>query len=233
MKSNQRTDWLPNPSAQVTVAAADASSTAAKTYTLHIQLKVRIRTFRLFVVTLVLMGAMGIISRSTGEQLPDDWKVYRNQAWGLEAKHPDNWRESEARDNLQGGVVVGVTFINPQQVSGIRNGQPFVENRPGGRQAVDFFVQKGINPEGLTVSEWAREQADRFKKNRPAIKPTTFAGRSAVESIYPGKATGATFVQLNKTDILSVYLAQDNPDNSRDDIYNRILSSVKLTGDLR
>src|SRR5207302_1188826 len=119
---------------------------------------------------------------------------------------------------------VGVSFVNPQQVSGIRNGAPFVDNRPGGPQSVDFFVQKGINPKGLSIIEWAKDQAKAFKKNPPVLTPATFAGHPAVLCKYPGNHGGKTFIRLNKTDVISVSVVQKSQDSARDEIYKAILS---------
>ncbi len=141
------------------------------------------------------------------------WKPYRSERLGFEVRHPGAWVARE-------GVGTTETVIV---------GEPPTAGQTG--KQLQFIVQRGINPKGLGIHEWFRQELARQRSAMPpAIADTTLAGRPAVRIEHVG-TLGRQFVVytvLSGTDIFQVAISQPAGEAKIDPLYEVVLASLRL-----
>ena len=144
-----------------------------------------------------------------------DWNVYRNAKLGFEFKYPKFFQERRATGTVNGAPMERADFVGTQAA-----GKP---------QDLTFFVQRKINPEGLSVAQWYKDQMKDIPK-APPPKTAMIGGRPAAWYKVAG-AFGKNysfFVPLNKTDILTIAFTRPLSEEKLDETFETILSSVKF-----
>ena len=142
------------------------------------------------------------------------WKTYRNPTMGFEVSHPDTWRATEARGTGPEMVLLG---------------QPSTPGTP--RRVLQFWVQRKMNPQGLTIEQWYAEQLSRLKVTTlPKTTATTIGGRAALrrEMRVADGVNVDFFTTAGRTDIFQVTITPALPDATLDPIHARIIASLKL-----
>jgi len=152
---------------------------------------------------------------ASAQPLPHDdrvgWKAYRNDAMGFELKHPGDWQVTP---------VVGpetVVLGKPARV-----GEP--------RLAVQFWVQRKINPQRLPIEQWYADQLRRMKAARPPTVTTSLGGRAAMrmETVGTSERTFSFFTPLNTTDIFQVIIVQASSETQLHPTYQKILATIRF-----
>jgi len=142
------------------------------------------------------------------------WKTYQNETMGFTVQYPNTWQVHRATGTME-SVLLGRT---PQV------GQPNV--------AVQFIVQRKINPKGLPIRQWRDEQMQ--GKTAPASHQfidTTIGGRPAIRQEYTGTLGRSFnfFISLGKTDIFTIAIIQPSTQTELDQTYEAVLSTVEFT----
>ena len=171
---------------------------------------------RVEMLTAILMLGLTVTiasARPSSQIDTSDWKTYRNEAMGFAVKYPNTWRVRRAT-----GTMESVSLGRTPQV-----GQP--------NSAVQFIVQRMINPKGLAIRQWRDEQMQ-GKTAPPSHQfiDTTIGGRPAIRSEYVGTLGRSLtfFISLGKTDIFTIAIIQPSSQTELDQIYEAVLSTVKF-----
>jgi hypothetical protein len=167
---------------------------------------------RLLAAALALGAGIAFAQRPAPAGDPG-WKQYRNVAMGFEASYPDTWRVRAVRGTGPESVTLSET---PQA------GKP--------QLAVQFWVQRAANPQGLPIDDWYVDQLRRMKAAPPAATDTSIAGRSALrmESVGGLGRTYQFFASLNKTDVFEITLTQPLSESQLDPTCRKVLSTVRF-----
>lgn len=141
------------------------------------------------------------------------WKTYRSDAMGFEVRHPPTWRVTPAKGTGPEMVILG----EPSQ--GERRQVP-----------VQFWVQRDINPTGLSIDDWYADQLKRFKATGPPAASTDLAGRRALRREIMGSLGRHYdfFTTLNKSDIFQATITQPSDRLQLDPTIRAILSTIKF-----
>ena len=144
------------------------------------------------------------------------WTTYRNAGMGFEVRHPGDWHVSALKGTAPENVYVGA----PREV-----GKPPL--------AVQFWVQRQMNPQGVTIGQWYGDQMKRMppESTRGITTTTTvLGGRPAVHRTRVGTLgrSSDVFVALNKTDILQVSILRPASETQLDPTLEKLLSTVKF-----
>jgi hypothetical protein len=142
------------------------------------------------------------------------WKVFRNGEMGFEVKYPPSWRPRPVLLTRAEGVRI---------LDGSQAG-------PGDPLAVQFFVLRKINPQGLPIGDWYAEQVRRLSGARPEMAATTLGGRAAIrQEAAPGPGRRYDFyVAMNTVDILQISLTQPTGEARLDPMYEAIVSTLRF-----
>lgn len=141
------------------------------------------------------------------------WKVYRNETMGFETKYPDTWRVRPVEGTGPEMVLLSET---PQA------GKP--------QLAVQFWVQRKANPQGLTIEQWYADKLRAMKAAPPPTTNTSIGGRPTVRMEVAGTLGRhfQFFTALNKTDIFEITVTQPASQVQLDQAYQKLLSTLKF-----
>ena len=141
------------------------------------------------------------------------WKVFRNLVMGFETRYPSTWHVRSAKGNEPETVLLNET---PQA------GKPHL--------AVQFWVQRHMNPRGLPVQQWYADQLRRMNAAPSSTANTSIGGRPAVRMETTGTLgrTFQFFTSLNKTDIFEITLRQPASQTQLNPTDQKLLSTVKF-----
>jgi hypothetical protein len=149
---------------------------------------------------------------AAGQVGTSDWKTYRNKKMGFAVKYPDTWHVSQASGTgpecvLLDGPSQGVKPIGP----------------------VQFWVQRQINPKGLSIGDWYSDQMKNVKAQLSKTD-TVIGGRPAVRYEIVGTLGNnyAFFTSLNKTDIFEITMILPHSQAQLDETRQNIISTVKF-----
>jgi hypothetical protein len=141
------------------------------------------------------------------------WKIYRNETMGFEAKYPHTWQ------------VRLVKGTGPESVS-------LDESRQGGKPSlsVQFWVQRQINPKGLSIDQWYADQLHGIKSAPDPTTKTVIGGRPALRREVVGTwgRHFDFFIALNKTDVFEITIIQRSSQPQLDQTHEALLSTVKF-----
>jgi len=141
------------------------------------------------------------------------WKTYRNETMGFEARYPRNW-------HLRTVKGTGPETVSIEETPEV--GKPHL--------AVQFWIQRQANPQGLSIDQWYADQLRATKSAPPPTTNTSISGRPAVRMEAVG-ALGRTFqffTSLNKKDIFEITITQPSSQTQLDRTYQDIVSSVRF-----
>jgi len=141
-----------------------------------------------------------------------DWANYRNDKFGFEVKYPKSLHENSITGTVDNIPIERVEF-NDKTGKGIQ-----------------FVVQRGINPNGLSFDQWTADQLKKFNKAPPQLKNVTIGGRPAIllnQMIFDYRSY-SFHVSLNKTDILTILIRRPSTETQLDQTYEAILSTIKF-----
>lgn len=142
------------------------------------------------------------------------WHTYHNASMGFEVRYPDTWHVKLSTGTSEGVSLDQVPQVGKQNVS------------------IQFFIQRNINPKGLAIHQWHKEQL-----KEKVIPPTyisvdtNIGGQSAVRTEHIGSfgKLFQFFVCLNKADIFTIGIIQPPLDmGNLDPEYEAILSTFKF-----
>jgi hypothetical protein len=142
-----------------------------------------------------------------------DWKTYRNKMMGFETSYPGAWHVRSAK-------AAGSETVSLSETP--RVGQS--------TRVVQFWVQRGANPRGLSIQEWYVDQLRAMKAVSPPTTNTSIGGRRAIriESVSALGRQFQFFTLLNKTDVFEITLAQPSSQTQLDRTYQTLLSTVRF-----
>jgi hypothetical protein len=169
-----------------------------------------------FAVIVTIAIASPVSSAQVSAQLDtSQWKSYRNEQMGFEAKYPDNWHVRSVTVNRP-GIESAMVDETP------RVGKPHL--------AVQFWVQRRANPDGLPIEQWYASQLRKMKASPPLTLITAIGGRTTVRMEANGTLgrTFQFFTSLNKTDIFEITMIQPSSQTELDSIYQTLLSTIRF-----
>ena len=146
-----------------------------------------------------------------------DWASYRNEQFGFEVKYPKSLHERGITGTVNDVPVERVAF----------NTTPVVGKS---QEGIQFAIQRGINPSGLSFDRWSADQLRKFNKAPPQSKNMVIGGRPAIMLNYTS-TFGVKYdihISLNKTDILSITIMRPSSETQLDQTYKTILSTIKF-----
>jgi hypothetical protein len=165
---------------------------------------------------LALGLAATVASAQTGTTQDDtvDWKAFRSETMGFEAKYPGSWHVRSVKGTGSESVLLDET---PQV------GKSHL--------AVQFWVQRQINPQGLPIEQWYADQLRRMNAAPPPTTRISIGGRPAIrmEAVGGLERRFHFFTSLNKTDIFEITLTQPSSQTQLDPTYQKVLSSVRFS----
>ncbi len=166
-----------------------------------------------FVGVLVFsIGTALTLAQSPSRTDTSGWKTYRNETMGFEARYPNTWHV-----RLSTGSMESVSFDTTPEV-----GKP--------NKSVQFFIQRQINPKGLSIDQWSADQLRKLKAMPPPTTETFIGGRPTIrmETVGTLGTRYAFFTSLNTTDILTITITQPSSHAQLEQVYETILSTVKF-----
>lgn len=166
----------------------------------------------LFVIALIFsVASTATPAPSLSDIDTSGWKNYRNEKMGFEAKYPNAWH------------VRPVTGTGP--VSVLLNETPQVGKA---NLSMQFWVQRQVNPQGLSIAQWYADQLQGIKSTPPPSTHTILGGRPTIrrEAVRTLGRHFDFFTALNKTDVFEVTITQPSSQAQLNQIYEAILSTV-------
>jgi hypothetical protein len=163
-----------------------------------------------WVAGVLLLGVAAVSSAQT----PLDavgWKTLREEALGFELKHPPTWRPGRSTGTLE-SVFLG----EPAEVG-------------AARVSMQVFVQRGINPGGLSVDRWYDDQLKRLNvTSAPPITTTTIGGRRTIrrEMSRPDSRRYDFYTAINAADIFQVSITRPASETRLDRAHEAVLSTI-------
>ena len=139
-----------------------------------------------------------------------DWKTYRDAAMGFEVKYRADWYASKARGTGPESVLL---------LGRLKPDGPIV--------SVQFWIQRRMNPKGLSIQQWYADQMKTIKADPIPMKNVVVGGRPAIRQDAPGHV--AFFTLLNKADIFEITINQPSSAGPQiDPSYEDILATLKF-----
>jgi len=166
---------------------------------------------KLFVGALTLVFATTVTPAQSPHIDTSGWKTYRNETMGFEAKYPNAWHVRSVR--------------GPESV--VLDETPRVGKS---NLSVQFWVQRQINPRGLSIERWYADRLQGIKATPPPTTRAVIGGRPTVRREVVGTLGKHFdfFTSLNKTDIFEITIEQSSSQVELDQTYESILSTVKF-----
>jgi hypothetical protein len=142
------------------------------------------------------------------------WKMFRSDALGFSVKYPPTWRPRAA---------LGTNLESVRLLESSQTGQ----REP---LAVQFIVQRRVNPRGMSIGDWYEEQAKRVRGSAPSPARTMLGGRAAIRRDLALQAERRfdVYAALNSTDIFQVSISEPPASPGLDPIYEAILATVEF-----
>src|SRR4029077_18239320 len=96
--------------------------------------------------------------------------------------------------------------------------------------AVQFWVQRKVNPQGLSIEQWYANQLRAMKSAPPLTASTSIDGRSTVRMEVLGNLGRQFqfFTSLNKTDIFEITVKQPSSQIQLDQTYQKLISTLRF-----
>lgn len=168
---------------------------------------------RTLLAAVLVLGSTTVFAQSHRQIDISGWKVYRNETMGFETKYPSTWRVR----SVKGTGPETVLLSESPQV-----GKP--------QLAVQFWVQRKINPRGLPIEQWYADQLLGMRAAPPPKTNTSVGGRFTVRMEVVG-ASGRQFqffTSLNKTDIFEITVKQPSSQIQLDQTYQKLISTLRF-----
>ncbi|HEV8309062.1 MAG TPA: hypothetical protein VGW35_15475 [Methylomirabilota bacterium] len=168
---------------------------------------------KLLVVVLVL-GVTATVAPAQARPPVDisGWKTFRDDAMGFEVKHPPGWNVARSTGTLEGILLGKPRQAGEEQVS------------------LQFFVQRDLNPNGLTIEQWYADQLRKIRTLPSRTTDTVIGGRPTIrmENTNTMGRHFMFFTALDKSDIFTISIIQPSPREQLDRTYDAILSTVRF-----
>jgi len=168
---------------------------------------------RTLLAAVLVFGSATVFAQSPPQIDISDWKVYRNETMGFETRYPSTWHVRSVKGTGPETVLLSET---PQV------GKP--------QMAVQFWVQRKINPHGLPIEQWYADQLRGMNAAPPPTTNTSIGGRFTVRMEGVG-ALGRQFqffTSLNKTDIFEITVKQPSSQIQLDQTYEKLISALRF-----
>jgi hypothetical protein len=168
---------------------------------------------RTLLAAVLVFGSAAVFAQSPPQIDVSGWKTYRNETMGFEARYPGTWQ------------VRSVKGTGPETV--LLSETPQVGKA---QLAVQFWVQRKLNPNGLPVEQWYADQLRRMNAAPPPTTSTSIGGRSTVrmEAVGASGRTFQFFTSLNKTDIFEITVKQPSSQIQLDQTYQKLISTLRF-----
>jgi hypothetical protein len=141
------------------------------------------------------------------------WKTLRDQRLGFELRHPATWQVGRSTGTLE-SVVLG----EPARAG-------------ASRVVMQVLVQRGINPDRLSIGQWYADQLRRLRVTEPP--PTTSAligGRTTIrrDMSRPDARQYDFYTAINASDVFQVSIKQPAGAAGLDRTHEAVLSTIKF-----
>lgn len=170
-------------------------------------------TFRwLAGITMLGVAATVLPGQQSSSVDTSGWTPYRNATMGFELRYPTGWHLGSG----SGTAGPNVSLAEP-----LRTGQV--------HHLMQFWVQRGMNPQGLSVDKWYASQF-RWSAALPVTR-MNIGGRPALQ-MEVANGTGrhfSFFVAVNTTDIFTITLKQPPSPAQLDAIYAAVLTTIRFS----
>jgi hypothetical protein len=168
------------------------------------------RRRRPWVVVALLLGVATLAVAQTPRVDMSGWKTLRDQKLGFELRHPATWHVGRSTGTLE-SVVLG----EPAR-SGVT------------RVVMQVFIQRGINPSGLSIEQWYADQLRRFKTEPPPTASAVIGGRTTIRRDM-SRSDGRQYdfyTAINASDVFQVSIKQPAGAAGLDRTHEAVLSTI-------
>ena len=158
---------------------------------------------------------LGIATMATAQAPPaantSGWKTLRDDALGFELKHPPTWRVGRSTGTLESVILGEPAAVGATRVS------------------MQVFVQRDINPRGLSIEAWYEDQLRRLKVTTPPpATGTVISGRPTIrrQVSRPNGQQYDYYTAINASDVFQVSITQ--PAAPLDRTCEAVLSTIRF-----